>query len=129
MGYAFAGVYLADSYQALTAFRPSDQMLPPRVFGAIVDRRHKTFAQADKAAYDHVLHRFDEMLRRLAAAGQARQAGMVVHDRINHEEKAIQQVAARWQRSGARLDTLAEVPLFTESRASRLLQAADLLGG
>jgi len=118
---------LADAYQALTTFRPSDPTLPPRVFGAIVDRRHKTFAQADRTAYDHVLHRFDEMLQRLGAAGQARQAGIVIHDRNKHKERTIQQMAARWQRTGARLDTLAEVPLFTDSRASRLVQAADLV--
>jgi len=118
---------LSDAYQALAAFDPRDPALPPRVFGAVVDRRHRTSAQADRRAYSHVLHRFDEMLQRLPAAGQAPQVGIVVHDRNRHKERTIQDLAARWQRTGVRLDTLAHVPLFTDSRASRLVQAADLV--
>ena len=118
---------IADAYKTLTTFSPRDPALPPRVFGAIVDRRHRTFAQADRRAYDHVLHRFDEMLQRLAAANGVPQVGMVVHDRNRQKERAIQDLAARWQRTGARLDTLAHVPLFTDSRSSRLVQAADFI--
>lgn len=118
---------LRDAYATLATFQPVDATLPPRVFGAVVDRRHTTFRQADSHAYDHVLHRFDDMLKRRLVGTRPRDGGMVLHDRIRHKEQGIQRLAARWQRTGAGLDTLAHVPLFSDSRASRFLQAADLV--
>lgn len=121
---------LADTYEAIRTVTPADPLLPPRVFGAIVDRKHRRYGPAPKAeqyAYDHVLHRFDEMLTRISRAGGRPERGLVVHDRRVEHERRVQDWAALWQRTGARLDSLVQLPIFTDSRASRLVQAADFV--
>lgn len=121
---------LADVYTALTTFQPADPTYPLRLIGAVIDRSHKRYGPvkaAEAYAYDHVLHRFDDMLRRITAAAPVEQRGVVLHDRRAEHERRIQNQAAVWQRSGARLDSLVQVPVFSDSRASRLIQAADLV--
>ncbi|UOY03688.1 DUF3800 domain-containing protein [Blastococcus sp. PRF04-17] len=121
---------LEDVYAALATFEPADPAYPLRLLGAVIDRGHKRYGGVTKAeakAYDHVLHRFDEMLRRINKAAPVEQRGMVLHDRRIEHERRIQDQAAVWQRSGARLDALIQVPVFTDSRASRVIQAADLV--
>lgn len=124
---------LQDVYALLAEFDPADPDVPPLVFGAVVDRRHKEFATAEKTAYKHVLHRFDEMLKRTPKSGPGRQNGLVVHDRRDipnssqQPERDIQTWTALWQRSGQGLDRVTQVPLFVDSHASRLIQAADLV--
>ncbi len=117
----------SDTYEAMRAFEPTDPALPFRVFGAVVERSHKQFTTAERYVYDHVLHRFDEMLRRMSKERAAQERGVVLHDRSPDREKAIQQMAAGWQRTGARLEALVQLPLFVDSRASRLVQAADFV--
>lgn len=118
---------VSDTYAAIRAFEPSDPSLPARVFGAVVERSHKQFTTAERYVYDHVLHRFDEMLRRMSKERGTPERGVVLHDRSPDREKAIQQMAAGWQRAGARLEALVQLPLFVDSRASRLVQAADFV--
>lgn len=118
---------MADAYRVLREFEPSDPELPVRVFGAVVERSHKEFKTAERYVYDHVLHRFDEMLRRFSKERGTPERGVVLHDRSPDREKAIQQMAAGWQRTGARLEALVQLPLFVDSRASRLVQAADFV--
>jgi hypothetical protein len=122
---------LADAYAVVRDHQPSDRRYPLRIFAAVVERRHKEFATAEKYAYDHVLHRFDEMLRGFGKDEQQR--GLVVHDRrdsvhtsARHEPK-IQGWTALWQRTGPRLEAIVQVPYFTDSHASRLIQAADFV--
>lgn len=55
--------------------------------------------------------------------------GLVVMDR-SHYEETLQELARGFRVQGTRwgqLRNLAEVPLFVDSRASRLVQIADLL--
>ena len=56
--------------------------------------------------------------------------GLVIHDRRIVAERDIQEWTRQWQRAAGtlpQLRNLADVPLFADSRASRLLQAADLV--
>lgn len=122
---------LADAYAVIRDHRSADPTYPLRVFAGVVDRRHKQFKTAEKYAYDHVLHRFDETLRGFGDA--PRQRGLVLHDRRDsiykstRHEPLIQDWTALWQRSGPRLEAIVQVPYFTDSRASRLIQAADFV--
>lgn len=118
---------VTDAYSAIAAYKPVDSEYPPAVFGAIVERKHRRFKQADEKAYDHVLHRFDDMLQRRNRTAPAQQRGVILHDARQKMEKPLQQWARRWQGTGARLDHLAQVPVFADSKASRLLQTADFV--
>lgn len=117
----------SDVYTTLTSFQPSDSSYPLRVFGAVVDRQHKQISVAERLAYDHVLHRYDEMLRTMQTPEGTEQRGFVIHDRRDGTDREVQTMAALWQRTGRRLDSLVQVPMFTDSRASRLVQAADFV--
>lgn len=121
---------LRDAYAAITSFQPADPTYPPRIFAAVIDRQHPRYgaaAKADDYAYEHVIHRFDDMLTRQTSNGPATQRGLVLHDQRRSHERRIQQQAALWQRQGTGLSGLLQVPLFVDSKASRLVQAADLV--
>ncbi|WP_236833749.1 DUF3800 domain-containing protein [Blastococcus sp. KM273129] len=121
---------LTDVYTAITTLQPTDPGYPPRVFAAVVDRSHHRYGPvkaADAYAYEHVLHRFDEMLGRINTTAPTHQRGVVIHDRRQQHERRIQEQATIWQRKGVGLAALLQVPLFIDSRASRLIQAADLV--
>jgi hypothetical protein len=78
--------------------------------------------------YEELLLRFTEMLIRLEPL-LGRQMGIVIADEAKYE-RVIQAVVRRWRASGTRikpLRRLAEVPLFVDSKASRLIQAADFV--
>lgn len=116
-----------DTYDAIATYQPVDPAYPPVVLGAVIERKHRKFNEADEKAYNHVLHRFDDMLLRLNRKAAAKQQGIVLHDRRLKLEQSIQDWARKWQRTGSRLDHLALVPVFADSKASRLLQAADFV--
>jgi hypothetical protein len=118
---------IAEAYAVIASYTPVDPGYPPALIGAIVERKHKKFQKADETAYDHVLHRFDDMLLRRNRSASSQQRGLVLHDTRQKMEKPVQQWARRWQRTGSRLDYLAQVPVFADSKASRLLQAADFV--
>lgn len=121
---------LSDVYAALTTFEPTDPRFPPRVFGAVIDRSHPRYGPvkaAEAYAYEHVLRRFDDMLGRLNTTAAVPQRGVIIHDRRQQHERRIQDQARLWQRKGAGLPSLLQVPLFIDSRASRLVQAADVV--
>jgi hypothetical protein len=126
---------LRDVYAAITSYQPVDARFPIRVFGAVVDRSHKRYGatnQAEPYAYDHALHRFAEMLVRMSDDTGVTERGLVLHDRRDSvdnrgAERRIQQAAAKALRGGTKLDRLIQVPVFTDSHASRLVQVADFV--
>lgn len=118
---------LASTYATIRTFRPRDSAHPVVLFGAVVDRR---FPDAEPRAYEEVLHRFDEMLTRQGNVSGHHEAGIVIHDRRLIQERDIQLAAERWRHVAGRIGTLthlADVPLFADSRASRLIQASDFV--
>jgi hypothetical protein len=114
------------TYGALANFVCQDAHYPCAFFGAVIDQ---AYADREQRAYEEVLHKFDEMLTRQANALGTHQRGIVIHDR-RLIEKDVQGWAQTWSRVAGRIGKLthmADVPFFADSRASRLIQAADFV--
>lgn len=78
--------------------------------------------------FEELLLRFQEMLKRLGRQGDD-QMGLGVADESKYEG-VLQPLVQKWRTRGTRfapLSRLAEVPLFVDSRATRLVQAADFV--
>jgi hypothetical protein len=117
---------LRSGYRALATYRPVDAAYPVAFFGAAVERSYRDY---EERAWEEVLHRFDEMLEREARASGVHQRGIVIHDR-DATERRVQDWTDKWRLLSGRIGVLthlAEVPLFADSRASRMLQAADFV--
>jgi hypothetical protein len=117
---------LRATYQAIANFHCQDQSYPCALFGAVIDRHYR---DQEQRAYEEVLHKFDEMLTRQAAKLGAPQRGMVIHDK-RLIEGDVQTWANAWRHVAGRigkLTQLTDVPMFADSRASRLIQAADFV--
>ncbi len=117
---------MSATFGAIRDFDPKDPARPCMLFGAVVDR---VYGDREERAYEEVLHKFDEMLTRQAAQSGTHERGIVIHDR-RVIEKDVQGWAGMWRHVAGRigkLTHLADVPLFADSRASRLIQAADFV--
>lgn len=100
----------------------------PRIFGAAVHRASCSPDDPMEFAFEHVVNRFDRMLGRMHKAGNT-QRGLVVLDKSSYET-SLQTLAINFCKSGHRwghIYNLSEVPLFVDSRASRMIQYADLI--
>lgn len=124
---------LAAAYDKIANFHPSNPDLPAALFGVVLDQRfHGSWSvtERERFAYEVILNKFDVMLKRLRAAGGSPNRGLVIHDRRIVAERDIQEWTRGWQQAAGtigKLRNLADVPLFADSRASRLIQAADLI--
>ena len=110
---------LERALEAIASFEEHDPARPMRAFADVLAPQ----GEHDHAAYGWLLNRFDDWL---AGMGER---GIVISD-VSHREDDIQTWAKRWRRTASEwgtIDRLVEVPLFADSTASRLLQAADLL--
>ena len=118
---------LRATFGALAAYRAQDTRFPCALFGAVVDQ---SYADREQRAYEEVLHKFDQMLERHASVTGTHQRGIVIHDR-RVIERDVQSWASTWRRVAGRIEGrlthLVDVPLFADSRASRLIQAADFV--
>lgn len=124
---------LDASFDLLVQFKPCRAELPLWSFGVVLDSH---FRQADppvkreQFAYEVLLNKFDLMLKKLREEGGIANRGLVIHDRRVVAEQDIQAWVTGWRAAAGdvgQLRNLADVPLFTDSRATRLLQAADLV--
>ena len=80
-------------------------------------------------AFEEICNRFNLFLSRHWSQNDDPQRGLVVMDKT-HYENPLQGLARRHREQGTRwgnLRNLAEVPLFVDSAASRLIQLADLV--
>jgi Protein of unknown function (DUF3800) len=124
---------LADAYRRIANFRPSDPDLPTVAFGVALDLHfHSGLStlERERFAYEVLLNKFDVMLKRKRERSLGANRGLVIHDRRVVAEKDIQQWTREWQKAAGtigQLRNMADVPLFADSRASRLIQAADLI--
>jgi len=115
---------LAATYRCIRDFRAVDAKHPVALFGAVVEGHDR-----DIRAYEEVLHKFDEMLNRRTRELGERQIGMVIHDKRSIE-RDVQRATHTWRHISGRmglLTHLADVPVFADSTASRLIQAADFV--
>lgn len=124
---------LSAAYDLVANFSPSDPQQPLVAFCVIVDSR---FHQGDspvrreKFAYEVLLNKFDVMLKASRTDSGRSNKGLVIHDERLVAERDIQAWTSEWRKSAGtigQLRNLADVPLFADSRATRLLQVADLI--
>ena len=97
-----------------------------RAFACVV---HKTsFPNQDpmKIAFEDLCSRFDRFLQRLRAKGDT-QRGLVILDKSTYET-TLQRMSVEFRTLGTQwgvIRSLADTPLFVDSRASRVIQLAD----
>jgi len=99
-----------------------------RVFGAAVHKAARAPDDPMEFAFEQICNRFDLMLMRLHKQGDT-QRGLIVLDESAYET-SLQGLARDFRTHGHRwgiLRNIAEVPLFVDSRATRLIQFADLI--
>ena len=100
-----------------------------KAFAVAVDKRVISPDDPVEYAFEELCNRFNLYLSRLWSREGEQHRGLVVMDET-HYEGTLQGLAARFREQGTRwgsLRNMAEVPLFVDSRASRLIQIADLL--
>ncbi|WP_439686079.1 DUF3800 domain-containing protein [Cupriavidus oxalaticus] len=101
-----------------------------RLFGAVIRKA----AVADgrdpvELAFEQLSSRFDRFLARLYRLQDDAQRGMMILDKSSTERR-IQTLAREFKHRGhawGQTRNYAEVPVFLDSRASRLIQLADLV--
>ena len=100
-----------------------------RAFGVVIDKHALRGGDPVERAFEEICNRFNLFLSRLHSTDDTPRRGLVVMDKASYEQP-LQSLAARFRREGTRWDALrnlAEVPLFVDSKATRLIQLADLL--
>jgi hypothetical protein len=100
-----------------------------RLFAVIVDKASISPRDPVAFAFEEICNRFNLFLTRMNDRRNDDQRGLIVMDESRHE-KPLQMLARRFRVDGARwghFRNLAEVPLFVDSRSSRLIQLADLV--
>jgi len=99
-----------------------------RIFACIIDKPLLISKGPVDAAFEQLSSRFDHYLARLHKSGEA-QRGLIIFDKSIYET-SIQSLATDFRTAGhdwGVLRNLSEVPLFLDSKASRLIQLADLV--
>lgn len=101
-----------------------------RLFGAAV-RKAALAGKQDPVehAFEQISSRFDMFLKRIYAKHGDRQRGLILLDKSSTELR-IQTLAREFKYSGhswGKTKNYAEVPVFLDSKASRLIQLADLV--
>ncbi|MEM0900130.1 MAG: DUF3800 domain-containing protein [Pseudomonadota bacterium] len=108
----------------------SDRLRGERaLFGAIVEKQHVSPEDAMEVAFEQVVSRFDHFLRRINQRRSDKQRGLIILDKST-KETALQQLARDFKLSGhtwGKTRNLADVPFFVDSKATRLVQYADLV--
>ncbi|MCY4034110.1 MAG: DUF3800 domain-containing protein [Hyphomicrobiales bacterium] len=99
-----------------------------RLFGAVIHKAAPSLRDPMEYAFEQLCSRFDQFLRRLYKSGEDQQ-GLIILDNSTYETH-LQNLAINFRNTGhtwGRLLRLAEVPLFVDSKATRLIQFADLV--
>lgn len=100
-----------------------------RLFGAIISKASLQKQDAVELAFEQLANRFDLfLLRRYRKHGDA-QRGLILFDKSSTERR-VQTLARDFKYIGhtyGKTRNYAEVPVFLDSRSSRLIQLADLV--
>lgn len=99
-----------------------------RLFGVVIEKAAIAGRDPVEYAFEQLCSRFDMFLSRKRHSGKAHK-GLIVLDKSTKETR-IQGLTAEFRRSGhswGRTHNLADVPFFADSRATRLIQYADLV--
>lgn len=100
-----------------------------RLFAIAVDKEVVSPRDAVEIAFEELCSRFDLFLTRIYNRRGDQQRGLIVMDKSIYE-RPLQMLARTFRIDGARwghFRNLAEVPLFVDSAASRMVQLADLV--
>jgi hypothetical protein len=99
-----------------------------RLFAAVLEKKNFSGQDIAQVAFEQLSSRFDQFLGRLHQKGNT-QRGLILFDKSS-TEKRIQTLAKEFKTAGhsfGRTRNYAEVPVFIDSEASRLIQLADLV--
>jgi hypothetical protein len=100
-----------------------------RLFAAVLEKRNFAGQDIAEVAFEQLSSRFDQYLGRLHRQKQDSQRGLIIFDKSSTESR-IQMLAREFKYTGHTYGltrNYAEVPVFLDSRASRLIQLADLV--
>jgi Protein of unknown function (DUF3800) len=100
----------------------------PVYFAVVIHKRSFPGKSALQVAYDQLLARFDSFISRLHLSGDSHRSLVIADD--SSYEKLLQKITPQWKEGTAgvkKIHSLVEVPLFVDSKASRLIQAVDLV--
>lgn len=100
-----------------------------RLFAAVLEKANFSGQDIAQIAFEQLSSRFDQYLGRLHKLHQNTQRGLVLFDKSATEIR-IQTLAREFKQTGHTYGVtrnFAEVPVFLDSRASRLIQLADLV--
>lgn len=127
----WSGIAPADRVQALVDVLTllNNRQLKLRVFGAVIEKSTVPKDQILERSFEAVAHQFDQYLADMWVRRNDAQRGLVVCDKTSYEQK-LQALSSLFKHQGhalGRLRNFAEVPLFLDSKASRLIQMADLV--
>src|SRR5277367_3569365 len=100
-----------------------------RLFGVVLEKKNFSGQDIAKVAFEQLSSRFDQFLGRLHSLKGDTQRGLIIFDKSSTEQR-IQTLAREFKRAGHSFGVTrnyAEVPVFVDSKASRLTQLADLV--
>lgn len=111
---------------ALASFQTAASV---RLFAVAVDKLAVAPEDPVQLAFEELCNRFNLFLQRTNNRSSENHRGLIVMDESKHE-RPLQALARHFRVNGGRwgaFRNLAEVPFFVDSRASRLVQLADLV--
>jgi len=114
---------IQDCLRAFTKLHSSN-----RAFAVVVEKNSVSAGDPVEFAFEQLVNRFDRYLGRLHRQGDA-QRGLLVFDKSTYENR-FQGLARSFKNEGHRWGktrNIAEVPMFVDSKATRLIQLADLI--
>jgi hypothetical protein len=100
-----------------------------RLFAAVLNKHNFSGVDIIEDAFTQVCSRFDHYLARLYRKTQNPERGLILFDKSSTEAR-IQTLARDFKYSGhqyGKTRNYAEVPVFLDSKASRMIQLADLV--
>ena len=114
---------IEDALKIFLASHPSN-----RLFASVIKKAKISPADPVEFAFEQLSSRFDHYLKRLHKAGDT-QRGVILFDKSTYET-TLQSLATDFRTIGNNwgiIRNFSEVPLFLDSKASRLIQLADLI--
>lgn len=126
------GVQPADRVQAVVDILSllPDQQLKLKVFASVIEKTTMSADEILNRSFENVASEFDRYLQALYQSKKDNaQRGLVIFDKTSYEAKlqALSHVFKHEGHTNGKLRNFAEVPLFLDSKASRLIQMADLI--
>ena len=116
---------IKDALSTLQRHHPRDI----RLFAAVLEKQHFSGQDIAEVAFTQICSRFDQFLMRLYRSKNDKQRGLIILDKSNTEAR-IQTLARDFKYTGHQYGVTrnyVEVPVFLDSKASRLIQLADLV--